>query len=91
MEDKKELRRSRIRALIIAGSFVIAILSFVYGLVNNIVAEKQKEIAEQTTVRLMECEQKAEELTKHKAVLNARLMQALNAAREAKDLAEKNK
>jgi hypothetical protein len=85
--EKKELRRARMRALVIGTLCVIAILSFVYGLVNNIAAKKEKEIAQQTMVRLIECEQKAEELTKKAEVVSAQLIQALNAAREARDLA----
>jgi hypothetical protein len=94
MDDRKAIKQAlklgRINNIIMGVCFLVVIGFFFYGLINNIQAKKDKELAHQTMIQLKECERKAEELTKHMTVLNAQLMQALNAAREAKDLAEKN-
>jgi F0F1-type ATP synthase membrane subunit b/b' len=87
MIDKEIFTKVKITNIVIGCLFLVVIAFFFYGLINNIQAKKDKELAQQTMVRLKECEQKAEELTKHMTVLNAQLMQALEEAKTAKDFA----
>lgn len=77
-------------------NFVIVILAilcvgfFFYGLIQNIEAKKQTELARAQTKIVIECLQQAQQKDKELAARNQQLMLALNAAREAKEIEQRN-
>jgi hypothetical protein len=83
MDDKDFFIMARIKNITIGVLFLATAALFFYGLINNIQAKKDKELARQIRIQLKECEQKTDELTKKAEVTNAQLTQALNAAKIA--------
>jgi uncharacterized protein HemX len=77
-------------------NFVIVILAilcvgfFFYGLIQNIEAKKQTELAHAQTKIALECSQQAQQKDKDLADSNQQLMLALNAAKQAKEIEQRN-
>ncbi|MFM7428590.1 MAG: hypothetical protein ACKO1F_01690 [Flammeovirgaceae bacterium] len=72
---------------------ILAILCvgfFFYGLIQNIEAKKQTELAHAQTKISIECSQQVQQKDKELADRNQQLMLALNAAREAKEIEQRN-
>jgi hypothetical protein len=94
MDDQKIPKQPRIRDIAMGVSFLIAIGFFFYGLINNIAAKKEKELALRTMIQLKECEQKAEEQTKQlmKTLQETKAAQeyAFQKAKAAEELSKKS-
>ena len=56
MNDNTQLKKTRINGIALGIAILISIGFFFYGLINNIQAQKDKELALRSLVSLKECE-----------------------------------
>lgn len=64
MESNQLVKQARIRAIIMATVLVLAFLSFLYGLINNIQMQQERKLATATKEKQLACEAHATELAK---------------------------
>jgi len=77
----QELKRARITALLLAAMLVVALISFVYALIQQTETKRQEKIATQLQVELKQCKSEV-------AQLNKRQEDALKEAERQRAIAE---
>ena len=80
MEEREILRRARMTNVLIGLVFLISIGFFFYGLINNIQANKYKEMAIKEALKQKECESKSQAAMEAMVIAQK---QAILAQREA--------
>jgi uncharacterized protein HemX len=85
MDSNKILKRTGINNILLVIAILVSIGFFFYGMINNIIAEKDKELAIQETQKRLACEEHSLSLMKQ---LQEKEMQLTQARAEAALLKE---
>jgi F0F1-type ATP synthase membrane subunit b/b' len=76
MDTKEALRKERINNIVLGMALLISVGFFFYGMINNIQAQKEKEIAQDETKKALACEKYSLLLTEQLQEKERQLTQA---------------
>jgi flagellar biosynthesis protein FliP len=76
MDSNENLKKTRVNNIILGIALLVCIGFFFYGLINNIQAQKEKEIAQEETKKALACEKYSLLLTEQLQEKERQLTQA---------------